>query len=178
MNKTAPFSNDFLKSNYDKNLGRLEVTLRSLEVKIRIFLLINEKREKEAIIFLKNSRKLKIGKEVENNWFTKLSHFSELVKEYNRIVSLSNVYCGCKINNKLISLRNALAHGRAFYSEISPPYKTMLLLQFSYPERNTPIVQFHEKMTPSWFDKKIKWTSKEDQKVAQACWIIEKLKPD
>lgn len=181
MVEASSLSDEFMGSDYDTNLGRLEVNLRSLEINIRIFLLINERNLTEAGKFLISTRKLKVNKEVEENWFTKYSHFSDLVKEYNRVLSLSHNYCGCKINDKLISLRNALAHGRAFYSEISPPFKTMRLLQFVYSGKNIKprkiVVEYQNKMTYYWLDQKIRWVKKEGEKVLKACQIIGNLKP-
>jgi hypothetical protein len=53
----------------------------------------------------------------------------------------------------------------------------MLLIQFNYPERNKPIVEFYNKMTPSWLNNKIRWTQKEYFKVVKACEIIQNIKP-
>jgi hypothetical protein len=177
MSKTTSFSNEFLMSNYDTDLGRLEVNLRSLEVNIRIFLLIHEKGYEKAVQFNKSLRKLKIEKEVENNPFTNFASFSKLVDDYNDIVSSSHIYHGLKIDCKIKSLRNTLAHGRAFYLEQSPPYKTMLLLQFSKPENDKTTLEFNKKMTAGWLNKNIIWTQKQDKKVVEASNRLKVIKP-
>jgi hypothetical protein len=79
-------------------------------------------------------------------------------------------------NEDLAKLRNALAHGRAFYFEICPPYKTMFLLKFSRPINKKTKVEYIEFIKGSWFDKNIKWTQHEYKKVIKACNIITKVK--
>jgi hypothetical protein len=176
--RESAFSNNM--EEYATKLGKIEVNLRSLEVVIRTFLLIHQRTYKEAVKFNKSLRKLKRGKEVENNPFTNHCSFSQLVNEYNDIVSSSPEYCGLEIDSKLKSFRNAMAHGRFFYENLLPPYKTMLLLQFSDPSKNPtnkPIVEFHEKMTTGWLNKKMNWVQDEYFNVVKACNIVEKNNP-
>ena len=165
--------------NYPTNLGRLEVNLRSLEVVIRIFLLTNEIGHKETTKFLQSLRTLKMDQEVEINQFTSYDPLNKLIEKYNEIVS--KLYSELIINTDIIKLRDALAHGRAFYLEQSPPYTTMLLLKFSDPNKNKttlkPKVEISDVMTKHWLDEKIKWTQNEYKKVIEASNRISKIKP-
>lgn len=175
MGKTTSLTNMW---NYPTNLGKIEVHFRSLEVVIRTFLLIYQKGYKEASKFNISLRHLKTGQEVEDNPFTNYDTLDALIDKYNNIASSSDLFTELDIDKKnLIKLRDALAHGRAFYKEESPPYKTMLLLKFSDPEKNIPTkkpkVDFQAVMTDDWLNEKIKWTQNEYMKVVKACKIIE-----
>jgi molybdopterin converting factor small subunit len=178
MRKIISLINTYHMLIYSINLGRLTINLHSLEFVIRTFLSINDIGYEKTAKLAQNLRTLTIGQEVEENQFTNFDTLNELVEKYNNIVSSSSSYTGLKINNVfLVGLRDALAHGRAFYIEESPPYKTMLLLKFSDPQKNIPSkkpkVDFQAVMTDDWLNEKIKWTQNEYMKVVKACKIIE-----
>ena len=166
---------------YPIKIGMLEVNMRSLEVFLRTFLLIDKYGLKKTTEIAQYLRNLKIGQEVDDNPLTEFIYFSQLVDNYNDKVSSSHEYDGLKIDCNLKRFRNALAHGLAFYLAPSPPYAEMLLLHFIKSKNNTTTnkltVGFKEIMTICWLNKKINWTQGEYKKVVKACRIIEKTRP-
>ena len=183
MRKFASLINmwNFSMWNYPTDLGRLEVNLRSLEVVIRTFLLTHVIGVEKATKFTQSLRSLKMDQDVAENSFTTSDTLSNLVNKYNTIITKSYSYPELTIDNNLIKLRDALAHGRAFYLEQSAPYSKMLLLKFSNPKDNKttskPKVVFQEVMTKDWLDKKIKLTRNEYKKVIEAHNRISKIEP-
>ncbi len=165
--------------NYPTNIGRLVINLHSIEVVIRLFLSINEVGSQNTIRLAQSVRSFEINQEVDENKFTNYDTLKTLINEYNKIIS-SYSYNDLVIDIELVKLRDAMAHGRAFYLEQYPPYTTMLLLKFSNPRENIvshkPIVVLKELMTKKWLDKNIKWTRNEYKKVVEACKRVSKIK--
>ena len=122
--------------NYPTNLGMLIINLHSLEVVLRTFLSIHDIGNEKTTKLAQSLRTLKMDQEVDENQFTNYDTLKTLINNYNNVVSSSYSYPELIIDNNLIKLRDALAHGRAFYLEQSLPYTTMLLLKFSNPNDN------------------------------------------
>lgn len=70
-----------------------------------------------------------------------------------------------RVDESIVGLRDALAHGRVFSYEPSPP---SVLLKFSKPKNGYVKVEFSALMTRDWFDKQIKWIQRELRKVVEA----------
>jgi len=112
------------------------------------------------------------------NQFTNYDSLDKLIVKYNKIASgLSKLPNDLTVNSKLVDLRDALAHGRAFMS-IPKTISPLLLLKFSDPKKGkTTKVEFIDVMTTNWLDEKIKWTIKEKGKVIKASRLISSVKP-
>ncbi len=174
MGKIASLINKLHMLIYSINLGRLMINLYSLEFVLRTFLLMNDIGLEKTTTFTQSIYTMKIGQEVENNLFIKFDYLSELINEYNDLVSsLCSYPDELKIDNKIVRFRNTLVHGHVFYKEPSPPFTTMLLLKFNKPKRNKTTSKrkliLNEAMTNDWFNKNIKWIQDEYKKVVEAC---------
>lgn len=154
--------------NVDINIGRVYLHLNSIELYVRLFLLITRVGNKKAIEFNQCLDKLKKGQAVEENEITNFEQLSDLVGKYNEKVKDLNKEL--VIDKNLVELRHALAHGRAFTIEPSTPSKNpMTLLKFTNPKDNKTTVEFCDLMTSRWFDEQIKRTKQEKLKVIEAC---------
>jgi hypothetical protein len=165
---------------YPTTLGKLTINLHSLEVKIRLFLLICDIGNEEATKYAQNLRTLKIHQEVDTNPFTNYDTLKELIEKYNKQI-LSYSFNGLTISKDLWKLRNALAHGRAFKIEPSTKDTPLTLLKFSGTDKNKTKcktkVDFLEVMTQAWLDEKTNWVLQEYNKVIEACRKTETIKP-
>lgn len=166
--------------NYPTNLGRLVINIHSLETVIRTFLLINDIGYREVTKFAQSLQTLKMDQEIDENKFTNYDTLKNLIKTYNDKIS-SLQYHELTIDEDLVKLRDALAHGRAFKLEPSSSFTPLFLLKFSNPKDNKitgkPKVEIIDVMTKNWLDEKIKWTRNEYKKVIKACEILSKIKP-
>jgi|GEM_PF-3084038 len=154
--------------NVDMKIGRVYLHLNSIELYIRLFLLITRVGNKKATEFNRNLDKLKQGQIVEVNEITNYKQLSSLIKEYNQTVKGLNK--ALVIKEDLIDLRHALAHGRAFTIEpLTPSKNPMTLLKFTDSKDNKTTVETSYIMTKQWFDEQIERTKTEKLKVVEAC---------
>jgi hypothetical protein len=163
--------------DYPNNLGRLIANINSLEVEIRFFLLIDEYGWEKANQWAKSLLTLEAGQNVVVNPFTNYDKLNVLIGTYNKKVKkLSKLPGELTISDKIVDLRNALAHGRAFFSVPNTP--PMILLAFDNPKghKQTKLLS-KDTMTRTWLVKNIKWADKEKQKVIVARCRIKTIKP-
>jgi hypothetical protein len=154
--------------NIDINIGRVYLHLNSIELYVRLFLLITRVGSKKAIEFNQSLDKLKKGQTVEENEITNFEQLSTLIEKYNDKVK--EIHKELIIDKNLVELRHALAHGRAFTIDPSTPSKNpMTLLKFANPTDHKTTVDFCDLMTNQWFDEQVKRTKKEKFKVIEAC---------
>ncbi len=152
-------------TNYSDNLGRLITNLHSLEVSIRDFLFTNDFGLEAATVHVQSLRELKIGQSVSENHFTNYNSLRTLIVKYNEQVS--TFASELIVDDDIVNLRDALAHGRVFSFEPSSP---SILLKFSKPKNGNTEVEFMAIMTRDWFDEQIKWTQNELKKVVEASY--------
>ena len=161
---------------YPLYIGKLVIHLHSLETVLRTCLLVNDIGDKKSIEITTKYHNLVLGQEVDDDAFTNYDQLKCLIKKYNEMVSLYSLK-KLKIDDyhDLVNLRDAIAHGRAFYQEVSPPYTTMILLKFSNPKKTgkTKVV-YMEVMNNDWLEDKINLVLKEYNKVVKAYNRIKK----
>ncbi|MFC2003537.1 hypothetical protein ACFLV4_06325 [Chloroflexota bacterium] len=150
-------------ANYPINLGKLISNLHSLEVSIRTFLFIKNIGLDSSKEHAQSLRNLKVGQSVTENHFTDYDTLKTLIKIYNKEVSKFD--SELIVDETIVGLRDALAHGRVFSFE---PFSPMILLKFSKPNSGNTIVEFMAIMTTEWFDKQIKRVHNEFGKVLKA----------
>ena len=157
--------------NVDTNIGRVYLNLHSIELYLRVFLYLNRVGNKKASEFNRGLDKLKEGEVVEANEITNYDQFSTLIDNYNSVVK--NLNKELVINENILDLRHALAHGRAFTIEpFTPDKDPMTLLKFIDPKDNpTTSVQYCKLMTKQWFNEQIKMTKLVKSKVIEACGL-------
>jgi len=148
-------------------LGRLITNLHTLETSIRDFLLTAAEGLKSSTEHAQNLRNLRVGQSVPLNPFTNYDDLRTLIIKYNESVkTISNEFI---IDENIVNLRDAIAHGRVFAFEPSYP---LVLLKFSMPKEKQVRVEFNATMTSEWFDTNIKRTKIELSKVLEASRLL------
>ena len=94
---------------------------------------------------------------------TDYSSLQQLINRYNRIVSqtLPDV---C-VEDWVVELRDALAHGRVASSHPEPPFH---LLKFARPTGSSVTVTYNVAMTSEWLSEQIRGVHDQVRKVASA----------
>ncbi len=152
---------------HDVELGRLITNLHSLELVLRDFLLTNAEGLEKSRQHAQSLKKMRTGQYVAENPFTNFDNLKRLIDKYNkRVVTGTKGYV---VDEKIVKLRDAIAHGRAF---AYGPDMPMLLMKFSPPKEGMVKVEFSAVMTIDWFDKQIKWVKRELDKVIEAYKLL------
>ncbi len=146
-----------------KNLGMLIANMQTLEIAIRDFLFIDAKGLQAAKEHAQSLRKLKVGQSVLETPFTNYDNLGTLIRKYNKRVEA--IAKELRVDETIVHLRDALAHGRVFSFE---PSSSMILLKFSSSKDGYVEVEFSAAMTRDWFDKEIKRVKREFNKVVEA----------
>jgi len=148
-------------------LGRLITNLHTLETTIRDFLLTASEGLKSSTKHAQNLRNLRIGQSVPLNPFTSYDDLRTLIIKYTKFVKTTADEL--IVDENIVNLRDAIAHGRVFAFEPSYP---LVLLKFSKPKSGQVKVEFNATMTPEWFDTNIKRAKTELSKVMEASRLL------
>lgn len=133
---------------YEQPLGRLKGNLLGLEFVLRFFLY-----DAEAGSGLANLTTLKVGEWVPLNPVTDFANLRCLIQRYNRsVMPTAKELC---IDEDLVRLRDALAHGRLFSTEPAGPFQ---LVKFSDRKGNHVKVEFSETVTVEWLEEQVQRT--------------------
>jgi hypothetical protein len=141
-----PFSTTDSVGRYAQSLGDLWAKLQSLEMMMRLFLHGLPHSPKLNLPIGIGIFGLKVGEEVEGTHLTQRDFFSTLLRTYNREVVAAGL--GSPIDQSLIDLRNALAHGLVAAAE---PNGEFHLVHFSKAGKGRLRVSRSDKMTDRWF---------------------------
>ncbi len=134
-----------LSGSHTQGLGTLYGYLQSLEFLLRLFLY---KRRSRPHTFFKRGQNLTgldIGAILPENAITDYDPLSKLIRRYNAIAERS--FPGYEIDPKLVTLRDALAHGRVFIPKNGLPPQ---LLKFASPKNGKVKVMYSASLTPHW----------------------------
>jgi hypothetical protein len=101
-----------------------------------------------------------VGSGVPHNALTSYDSLKQLIKLYNVYVPAQ-----LKLDESLVNLRDAIAHGRVSAPAKDAPLK---LMKFSDPRRGPITVVISEELSPEWFGEQVKRTHAAILKVAQA----------
>ena len=124
-------------------LGKLLANLQSLELVIRLFL----QRDKPlGVPPGTNLFAYPVGAVIPLNEITSYDGLGRLIRRYNREM---NPLGKPTIDETIVDLRDALAHGRVS-SEATGP-EQLRLVKFSEPKNNNVTVMFNEPLTEEWF---------------------------
>lgn len=140
------------QEHHPLNMGKLLVNFQSLEFVLRAFLYESEKimeRNGSSYQELKLD-KLKEGETIAENAFTSYDSLYELIDKYNQNERVTKA--GLTIDRTIVSIRDAIAHGRVFGITPQPP---MTLLKFSRPHNKRVKVTFSVQLTREWFNKQL-----------------------
>jgi len=152
---------------HDVELGRLITNLHSLELVLRDFLLTDTEGLNKSRRHARSLKKMRIGQYVAENPFTNYDSLKRLIDKYNKRVETGAK--GYAVDEKIVKLRDAIAHGRTF---AYGPDMPMLLMKFSRPKEGMVKVEFSAVMTIDWFDKQIKWVKRELDKAIEAYKLL------
>jgi hypothetical protein len=127
---------------YDKKLGKLWNYLLSLEVLLRVCILIKSKQESS----LRRLDILKAGDIVDENALTNYDGLEDVIKRFNSSFKKEDWVVD---KDKIVHLRHVLAHGRLISFKLNYPVK---IFKFAEPVDSDVKVEFTEEMTSDWFD--------------------------
>jgi len=127
------------------NLGLLLSNFQSLEFALRAFLQNLPDAAPLGIPHGVDIYTCPVGTDLPINAFTNYDSLSDLLKKYNAEMRKAG---GSLIDESLIDLRDALAHGRVAMRGDNVDHH---LVKFSRPVDNKVRVTFNEEMTTIWF---------------------------
>jgi len=144
---------------YTCALGKIVVNLHSLEFALRTFLWNYESPQNPPNWNTQISQ-LQVGQTVPLNAFTNYDELRKLINKFNSLVDAS--LC---VDPKVVTLRDALAHGRVWAQAPHPP---MQLVKFSKPSNGSVTVTHAECVDDQWLQSQASRVSGEIEKVAKA----------
>lgn len=131
-------------------LGKLLGNLQSLELAIRALLSARPGARQVQEAHAVDISDLPVGSVLPVSDFTDRTYFSELVTAFNVDAASRSKP---QINVKVVSIRNALAHGSVFTRAKAFPLR---LLRFSKPTNGRVTMRMNEEMSEEWFGEHIK----------------------
>lgn len=124
-----------------ENLGKLVNNMQFLEMLLRACLFEDEitkgiSEQVENVIYIK-------GEALPENAYTNWDNLGKLIRKYNGLP----VSKGHNIDETLVDIRDAIAHGRVILFE---PSGVIQLVKFDEPDKNGVKVEFSVAMTEEW----------------------------
>ncbi len=146
-------------------VGRIMTNLQSLEFAIRLFL-DSAVGPRDPDLRL---RDLHEGELVAESHFTNYGSLRDVAKQMNR--RLEELGITERVDESLVDIRDALAHGRVIAFEENGPYR---LLEFSRSRRGSGQVEVKVAVdvTRGWLNEQIRRTADELYKVMKLCRSI------
>jgi hypothetical protein len=152
---------------YFRFMGNLVVNLQSLEFAIRAYLHNENARSKQQRSeFGEKIYDFKEGDEVEENTFTNYDTLGQLIDKYNKIVELTDSSL-CIDKERIVSVRDALAHGRTA-SESPSADAPQKLIKYDKPVNGKVRITHCDTLDESWFREKIRLVMESIKHVVQA----------
>ena len=146
------------------NLGKLVGNFQSLEFILRAFLTNDEIAQKGPLPeSATDMNKMNKGDIVPESAFTNYDTLRQLIKKYNKHPRVLSA--GLTIDETLIDIRDAIAHGRV---AASTPSSSLRLLKFGKPKNNQVKVTFSVLMTREWFGEQLRRVYEAVLKVKEA----------
>ena len=108
---------------YPENLGRLRSNIQSLEFILRAFLVNDEIVKGYTFPQSANLHEMNECDPVPENAFTNYDTLGQLIKKYSSHAKISSA--GLTIDDSLVSVRDAIAHGRISSATPSSPLKLL-----------------------------------------------------
>ena len=134
------------------NLGKLVGNFQSLEFVLRAFLTNAEIARKGPLPkSATDIHKMNEGDIVPENAFTNYDTLGQLIEKYNGTPKILSA--GLTIDETLVEIRDAIAHGRV---SAEMPSSSLKLLKFNKPKNGQVRVTFSVTLTKEWFGKQIK----------------------
>jgi hypothetical protein len=145
-----------------KKIGSIVSNLLSLEFALRLFLDETQGHSSGANDKHLNLTGLTVGEWVPENYFTNYDTLKQLIRKTNG--ELNKRGLSERIDESLVELRDAIAHGRVLsLSPEGPPH----IVKFSRPIEGKTQVEISVEMTSEWLSQQIKRTYDEILKVVK-----------
>jgi hypothetical protein len=140
-------SNSDLKAfdRHARGLGTVFTNLLSLEFLLRLFLYDKRSRPHTSFARGQNLTGLCVGEVLPENAVTAYDSLGKLIGRYNAIAARG--VASPKLAENLVSLRDALAHGRLFVPKTGLPLQ---LIKFTMPRDGKVRVDFAAALSPEW----------------------------
>lgn len=152
---------------YTLGLGKILVNFHSLEFSLRMFLRNAEDvagpPEPQIVM-----HQLKVGQSVPVNAFSNYDTLGTLVKKFNTLLPTSNQELS--VDESIVHLRDALAHGRVWAQQPNPPLQ---LVKFAQPTGGQAIVTHAETVDEEWLKSNTTRVRVELEKVAAAGRLLQ-----
>ncbi|MCX6544817.1 MAG: hypothetical protein NTV05_10455 [Acidobacteria bacterium] len=149
--------------DHANGLGHLVVNLQALETAIRSYLY--GRADSPHIAFAAGQRLdlLKAGDVVSVDAMTDYRNLGQLIDRFNSLVGKSHPEL--RLDSSVVSLRDALAHGRVLTSD---PSADFLLLKFAKPSAGSARVEYAQTISADWLSAQVHRVYEELQKVVKA----------
>ncbi len=155
-----------LFDNYLRDLGKVIGNLQSLELMVRLFLHNVEFNRYGVPAPEVDLNKIEVGDIVPENYFSNYDSLGDLIKEYNNLLSSRKELELC-VDETIVRLRDALAHGRVLGQQPEPPQQ---LYKFEKPSRSHQVrVEQIANLTESELKRYIHHSFEQIKKVEKAC---------
>jgi hypothetical protein len=146
------------------NLGKLVGNFQSLEFALRAFLINDEIAQKGPLSkSATDMHEMNEGDIVPENAFTNYDTLAKLIEKYNGNPKILSA--GLTIDETLVDIRDAIAHGRV---SAATPSSSLKLLKFNKPKNNQVKVTFSVLMTREWFAEQLRRVYDAVLKVSEA----------
>lgn len=156
--------------NYPLALGEIAANLRGLELLLRFFLDKVDSKRYGSPPPIVEPGKIKKGDVVPENYFTNWDTLGELVKKYNSLVTSQKAPELC-VDETVVMLRDALAHGRVLGRQPTPPHQ---LYKFGKPKNGQVTVEDVADLTESEL---AMYNSRVSEQIAQVIEACERFCP-
>jgi len=149
-------------------LGKLLANLHTLEFHLRAFFQNLPGARPLGVAEGTNIYLCPEGSELPENDFTNYESLGKLINRYNEWSATRGLLA---LGKDLVTLRDALAHGRVAcpYRDDDAPFH---LIKFSVPRNHRVVVEFNQRMTEQWYTENIElvqraWRSVHETDAAQ-----------
>ncbi len=144
-------------------IGKLYANLQSLEFVLRGALYEKGSQPHNPIGLGVSINSFAVGDNIPENAMTDYSSLGQLIDRYNS--EIANGELEKKVNRDIVSVRDALAHGRASANKMD---EDTTLIKFTKPKNSSVTVSFSQRLTKTWLKEKIGLVYSEVIKVVKA----------
>jgi hypothetical protein len=145
-----------------RNIGSIVTNLQSLEFALRLFLDETQGYSDSPKDIPVNLTGLNVGEWVPENYFTNYDTLRQLIRKVNS--ELQKRSLSERIDESLVELRDAIAHGRVLSLNPDGPFR---IIKFSKPIDHKTQVKISVDMTSEWLSQQTKRTHDEIMKVVR-----------
>ena len=143
-------TNPMTLDEHTKNLGSLMANLNSLEFSLRAFFQELPSSRPLGLSDGTDIYSFPVGTELLENEITSYDTLGKLIEKFNAFAKQKGFQ---EIDEKIIAIRDALAHGRVSSPTIND---NLRLIKFSKPKNGKVKITFNEVLTKNWFSDNIK----------------------